>query len=210
MIVVAVGVSLVPDLVLPPKQSWHIVEWFDEVVLGPARGYSRIFDSQLWSIANPLNQSLRGAMARFIDAHVWPHEFAIALSGALGLWMVGASVLILKSFPDDRLIPVDAGILAVSMLLLSPVTSRSHFIVLVLPLAILAAAVSQKLSKWRLTAGILGVSFAFSALSTGDHVGRKISEWSLWLGLPMWGAFILAVPLGILIWTMRLRARTNT
>jgi Glycosyltransferase family 87 len=207
LMAVAAGLTMLPDLLLPPKKSWHVVEWFYEVVLGPLRGYSNVFEKPLWTVANPLNQSFRGIVSRFIDGQAQPNEFALVLSLFTGLWIVAASVPILKALPNDRLIPIDGAILAVSMLLLSPVTSRSHFIALVLPLAILAAAAFRERSLRWLTIGTLIVSFMFLTLSTGDQVGSKISGWSLWYGIPMWGVLILAVPLSVLTWAIGSRAK---
>jgi hypothetical protein len=109
----------------------------------------------------------------------------------------------LKSRRHDELIAVDGGLLIISALLLSPVSSQSHFIGLALPYALLAAALIKNAPARLFNSAMLLVSFVLTTATSNDSVGRSFTGWALWNSLPMYGTLILVAPLAVLIWTNR-------
>jgi hypothetical protein len=91
-------------------------------------------------------------------------------------------------------------LLIVSALLLSPVSSQSHFIGLMLPYALVTAAFLKVPRMREFNAGMLLASFVLATATSNDSVGRAFTGWALSHNLPMWGTLLLLVPLGALIW----------
>lgn len=201
-VVVFAVLLVLPDLLLPPKQSWHTVTWLREVALGPFAVDPASIRLPFWVGANPLNQSMRGAISRIVDELKQPELFAVATYAVVGTYIVTVGALILKSLRDDRLVPVDCALLMISMLLLSPVSSRSHFVALILPYMLALAAVRRGQATRTVGTVVLSLSFLLATGSSNDVVGQAVSEWGHWYGLMTWGTLVLVVPLGMVIWTM--------
>jgi len=201
--------SILPDLLLPPKESWHLMTWLSEVALGPFRNDVTSIKNPFWITGNPLNQSLRGALARVIDEFNQPRQFAMVLHIVVGLYVLCVGLLMLKSLRHDRLIPVDGAILVISMLLLSPVTSKSHLVMLMLPYTILAAALIRDRSTRIINAIVLATSFLLATASSGDLASHLLSSWSFQYSLITWGVLVLIVSLGVLIWSRQHDSRNS-
>jgi len=200
-VVVLCILSLLPDLLLPPKASWHLTTWLNEVALGPFRSNVSFIKNDFWTGGNPLNQSLRGVLARVIDELDQPQQFAMVLRIVIGLYVLCVGLLMLKSLRHDWLIPADGALLVISMLLLSPVTSKSHLVVLMLPYTILAAALVRDRSTRTTNAIVLAASFLLATASSGDLAGQQLSIWNYQYSLMTWGILVLIVQLGVLIWS---------
>jgi alpha-1,2-mannosyltransferase len=204
-VVVLVLLTLLPDILLPPKESWHVTVWLREVVLGPFFSDPASIKLQFWVGSTPLNQSLRAAVGRIFNEGDQPQQFAIALRIVIGLYILGVGIVMLKSLRHDRLIAVDGALLVISALLLSPVTSQSHFVGLMLPYSILAAALIRDRSTSASNAAVLLASFVLATATSNDLVGRSFTGWALWNNLPVWGTLVLIVQLGVLIWSRSVR-----
>ena len=197
---VYVFLTLLPDLLLPPKESWHSVVWVREVLLGPFFSDPTKLKFIFWVDDSPMNQSLRAALARIFGTGEGTRQFATALHIVAGLYIFGVSAAMLKSVNNNRLIAVDGALLIISALLLSPVSSQSHFVGLMLPYSILAAVlVKDRPSRMFNAVGLL-VSFILLTATSNDLVGRAFTGWALWHSLPVLGTLILGVQLGVLIW----------
>lgn len=198
--------TLLPDMLLPPSESSHTVVWLREVVIAPFYKDPNMLYPTFWLSNSPMNQSLRGMLARVVSGGI-EHgivdspEFNILLRSVMGLYALGVGLIMLKSLRHDRLIATDGALLIVSTLLLSPVSSQSHFVGLMLPYAILAAALIKDRSTRVLNAALLLTSFVLATATSNDLVGRTFTGWALWNSLPTWGTLTLAIALGVLIWT---------
>jgi hypothetical protein len=92
-------------------------------------------------------------------------------------------------------------LLVISALLLSPVSSQSHFVNLMLPYAVLAA-ITVKAATHRLANALaLGASFVLATATSNDLAGRAFTSWAQTHNLPAWGALLLVLPLGLFIWS---------
>ncbi|MBX9841632.1 MAG: DUF2029 domain-containing protein [Xanthobacteraceae bacterium] len=207
---VLVVLSLLPDILLPPETEWHITVWLREVVLAPMN-----LQPGFWTSDSPMNQSFHAAIVRlFTGVHeqqppevvlsiVQSRPFATALAGVMGMFILFVGGVMLKSQRHDRLIAVDGALLVVSALLLSPVSSTSHFIGLALPYSLLVAALIRDPSRRGFYAAFLLLSFVMTTATSNDLVGRSFSGWAVWSSLPVWGTLVLVVPLAVLIWSSR-------
>jgi hypothetical protein len=213
-VIVLVVLSMLPDLLLPPKQGWHVAVWLRDVILAPLN-FPVHFDLPFWVTDSPMNQTFRAAIVRlFTGVHeqqpyltvlaiMQSRAFAIALGGVMAVYIAIVGLIMLKSRRDDRLIGVDGALLVVSALLLTPVSSQSHFVALLLPYALIAAA-AVKDPPMRLFYGVmLALSFVLATATSNDAAGRSLTAWALWSSLPVYGTLILIAPLGVLIWRVR-------
>lgn len=196
--------TLLPDILLPPKESWHAAIWVREVLLGPFFNDPSI-KLPFWVGASPMNQSFRAALARIFDESNRSETFIMAERLVSGLYLLGVGFTLFKSMRDDRPIAAEGAMLVVSGLLLSPVTSQSHFVGLMLPYSILAAALVRHRPTSVHTGVVLFASFMLATATSNDLVGRTFTGWALWNNLPMWGALVLVVQLGALIWSIVVR-----
>jgi Glycosyltransferase family 87 len=211
---VVVGLTLLPDMLLPPKAGWHVTVWLRDVILAPLN-VQLDFDLPFWMTDSPMNQTFRAAIVRlFTGIHQeQSHEavfaimksrpFALALYGVMGLYVLSVGLVMLKSRRDDRLIAIDGALLVVSALLLTPVSSQSHFVGLMLPYALVAAALVKDPSARVFNAAMLAASFVLATATSNDAAGKVITSWALWSSLPVYGTLILVIPLGLLIWSAR-------
>ena len=208
--IVLVVLWSLPDILLPPEAQSHIAVWLRDVVIAP-------FNSErgFWVSDSPMNQSFQAAIVRlFTGLHeqqpieivfsiMQSRSFAIALTSVMGLYILAVGCVMLKSQRHDRLIAVEGALLVVSALLLSPVSSTSHFIGLALPYSLLVAALIKDRSRRGFYSVFLLASFAMTTATSNDLVGRSFSGWALWNSLPVLGTLILVVPLAVLIWSSR-------
>jgi hypothetical protein len=212
---VFVVLSLLPDIVLPSKGPSYAAVWVRDVLMSPFFFDPGSVNMRFWVTDSPMNQTFRAAIVRlFTGIHeqqtfgavlaiMQSRPFAIALNSVMGLYVAVVGLTMLKSRRDDRLIGVDGALLVISALLLTPVSSQSHFLALLLPYALLAAA-AMKDPPMRLFYGaMLLTSFVLATATSNDAAGRSLTAWALWSSLPVYGTLILVAPLGVLIWRVR-------
>ena len=209
---VFIGLSVLPDILLPSNGQYYVVVWVRDVLMPPFHLNLAPTNMQFWITDSPMNQTFRAAIVRLMTGvhEQQPVEavlaimrslpFAIIFNTLSGLYILGVGLVMLKSRRHDRLIALDAALLLVSALLLAPVSSQSHFFTLLLPYALLAAAVVKDSSTRVFNAILLLLSFTLATATSNDLVGRSFTGWALWNSLPVYGTLILVIPLAVLIW----------
>ena len=197
--VVVVLLTVLPDILLPPKESWHSITWLRGVMFAPFLADAKSASFQFWVTDSPMNQSFHAAVSRVFSEIDQPQQFALAVRMVSGLYMAIVAAILLRSRADDRLIAVDGALLVVSGLLLSPVSSQSHFIGLMLAYALLVAALIKVSPMRTFIAAMVLASFVLATATSNDAVGRAFTGWALSHDLPMWGTLLLVVPLGLVI-----------
>jgi hypothetical protein len=88
---------------------------------------------------------------------------------------------------------VDASVLLTGMVLLSPMSSKSHFIVLLLPNLLVLGALFRFPSLRKGGATLLGASFALNSLTSRSLVSDRLSDTFLSLGCITVGTIVLAM-----------------
>jgi hypothetical protein len=207
---VAVGVNLLPDLVSRPSsgRTW-LTEYAVQFLhpLTQATTYPGTWGSDIL-----YNQSLAGAGQRWL-ARTWefgtegwtsrmreepPHPAVVRAA----VYAVQAGLLLLVFLvcrrPFQRLddmsdgrarLVLECSLVLLLMLLLSPMSSKAHFGVLVLPGLCLARRIVATSCRW------LGAIF-FGALILGlisnkDPIGDQLYSLTLWYGFTTWQTLLL-------------------
>jgi hypothetical protein len=155
-----------------------------------------------WGSEPVYNQSLTGAVHRWFlttleatesdlvpvpRAHPLPPLVLRGLAHGAGLlvlllalWAGRGPLKRSEDLPGSARIPLEASAVLLLMLLLSPMSSKAHFGVLILPGFCLARAAAASRSRllWTLLAGavVLGL------LGNKDPLGEKLYTLTLWLG----------------------------
>ncbi len=208
---VGIGVSvllltLLPDLLFPRLDGrlWGQA-WYEIMVAGIGVGDAAAREG-VWHPGSFLNQSLSGTLARLTTSfepslrvldiapiHLGEGARKVVIgAGQLGIvaWIAIASWRRVES--DERR-PLHclglASLVACGMVLLSPMSSKSHFCVLVLPAA-------YCLARWRqdrdaVLKGLLIAAFVVGTLTTKGVLGRNVGEFLLACGAVTWGTVLL-------------------
>jgi hypothetical protein len=179
-------VTLAPDLVFPRQdgQLWVMV-WLNTFVLKLSSGGPA--DTGPWNAASILNQSLAGTLHRLVatDTVRWiilaGQATVLAMVGWCALYPRRGKVLLLAQF---------SAVLC-GMVLLSPMSSKAHFCVLLLPVAVICwdALANRKVLSFA------GLTFAFAAgtLTSKDLIGRELGDQVLAWGTATWISLVLLV-----------------
>jgi hypothetical protein len=192
------ALGFAPDALYTPAGAEHgyFLTWAQQVAAPALR--SDVVGA-FWSGFNLLNHSLRGVVARHIDDHMDAALFKMVL---ITVWSVFALVLgwlLLKSPRRQELVAVDGALLLIGMLMLSPMTSRSHYIVLMLPYCLLAAALIRDTRMRRIGLPVLVASFVLTTATSNDLVGSRITEVAYRQGHLVIGALLLVVGMAAII-----------
>ena len=120
-----------------------------------------------------MNHSLRGAVALNVNEVHHRGLFEAALASADGCFMVVVAV----SPRRLQSIAIDGSLLLIAMLMLSPMTSRSHYVEL-LPYLTLLALNWRDQHTGRHGRAVLLTSFALVTLDGNDAVGQAFTVWA--------------------------------
>jgi hypothetical protein len=85
------------------------------------------------------------------------------------------------------------------MLLLSPVSSKSHFVVLLLPHMAIVAYLIRHREAWRSVLPFLCASFALNTLTSRQFVGKELSNQMLSLGCITLGTLFLFLAVAVVV-----------
>ena len=210
LLVVALGVNLLPDLVHPPAsgQLW-LTEYVNRYLLPLSQPDHYV---GTWGSALVYNQSLSGAAQRwFVTTWEWaatdcvvgpraqplgPQALRILLT-ATELILVLLTLSICRR-PFQRLPQgnesvgrpaLEYSVILMLMLLFSPMSSKAHFGVLILPGCCIARAIFRD-KRYRLVPMLLG-ALVLAFLTNKGLLGERLYTLSLWLGLVTWETLLL-------------------
>jgi hypothetical protein len=182
-IFVAVFATLwaLPDLYHALEGAYlHYTENWIKQIVSPALAHEQT-DATFWKTwmgANILNHSFRGTVARMVagtaaEAHgqLILYSLCAAFAGFVGL-------LLLRSSKRDDFVAVDGSILVIAMMMLSPMTSRYHYILLVLPyMTVIGLAIRDR--SLRMPAIVtMAIAFIMGTATSNDLAGHFLTEWS--------------------------------
>ena len=152
-----------------------------------------------WDGANILNHSLRGAISLNIDEAHHRSLFEAALASADGCFAVIVGTLLAVSPRRPQSIAIDGSLLLIAMLMLSPMTSRSHYVALLLPYMTLLAANQRDQHNRGLGRAVLAISFILVTLTGNDAVGQAITVWAYRHSTIVLGTLVLLVYFAVLV-----------
>ena len=194
---VALAANFVPDVLFPPTDGQPRLKVWAERVFAPT--LARDQNPGEWYAAIGFNHSLSGWTTRMGTAELFRREgkwdvrplAKPASPGLLKVAVGGAAILLLSiaAWATQRtrdVTPLGVGMTLCLMVLLSPMSSKPHFCVLVIPAWALARAGFERHRRLLVISGIAAV---LGLLPNKDLLGGDAYDWVLWHG---------AVPLGAL------------
>jgi hypothetical protein len=194
-VVVFLAASFLPDLLFAPAGVGHgyFIAWLREVGGAPFGVDPGSFDDNFWAGANIMNHSLRGAVSLNIDEttqHALNHAVLYAIDAA---FIIVVGTLIAMSPPDRASFAFDGSLVIISMLMLSPMTSRSHYVALMLPYMTLIALGFRDQRTVNLGRVVLALSFALVTVSGNDLVGETVTVWAYHHSFMVLGTLVLLI-----------------
>jgi hypothetical protein len=218
LIVVAVGVNLLPDLISSPPSGRLWLQEFATRYLLPLADPDHVAGT--WASDIIYNQSIAGTAQRWLvadrDQPVGPHLLRAVVLGVDGAVVLVTLLVCGAPFRNlQRAVPkrieretAEFAVVLTLMLLLSPMSSKAHFGVLIVPGFILARAALT--SGSRFLWGCLLPAFALSLLSNKDPLGEDLYSLTLWYGTATWESLFLLVGCLTVVWRLRRGGSANT
>ena len=214
MSVVTVVAFKIPDIVFPRDVGTWSGYWISLVTnsLNQVEGTTRVSNWTLW---NQLNQSIAGTIVRLfsnptltnkdaVDVHIallQPSTIKVivfiarlAILGILfgALYKRSKSPVIMRRFSEGALI-------VCGMLLLSPMSSKAHFFLLLLPAVLMARLFVWERRDW-VVGSILVLMFLYGTLSVKDLIGTEAGHAVLATGSVTWCALLAMIGTWRVMW----------
>ena len=199
VVVAAFGLNLLPDLVYPPTDGpSRVVVWANRF-LTPLTEADR--DPGVWASGVDFNHSVAGGTlrwfafdqaesnGRFVSVPKAERQVStsdlkrlnFAITALLGLVALVALWRRPSEITPGPVFAVEVGIVLTLMLLLSPMSSKPHFAVLIVPQLALVRLACQTRDRWLLA---LTAAVAIAGPCTGnDIIGRAAYDFLTWHGL---------------------------
>ena len=197
-----IGLWLLPDAYSALKGVYpHYTEnWLRQIVT-PAITHEQTDASfwKTWMGANILNHSFRGTVARMVMGTSLEVHGQKILYTLCAVYVAIVGLLMLRSAKRDDFVAVDGSILVISMLMLSPMTSRYHYILLVLPyMTVIGLAIRDR--SLRVPAIVtMTIAFIMGTATSNDLAGHFLTEWSYQHNFLVLSALVLLVFLAAVI-----------
>ncbi|MEO6742007.1 MAG: glycosyltransferase family 87 protein [Chthoniobacteraceae bacterium] len=195
------GISFFPDAVFVQKgaTSGYFVTWVVDIAGGTIPTKVSETQPRHWDLVNPLNQSLRGFVYQLTagpEAHAYrkPIFYSTCITYILIIF-----VLIVLSVRMPRALLTDSCLLLISMLMLSPMSSKSHFVSLMLPYIAASAYVITEPRMRKVGGGLLIVSFVLESLTSKDLIGKRLADFCSSIGCVTIGTLVMVVFFGYVI-----------
>lgn len=193
--------SLLPDLFLTVEngRTTYYGNWIRQVALQPFFSGDAGGMTRFWEGENDLNQSLRALVYRItLRLHLDQH-FNLILYGTYSLCVVYMLWVFSRSRRLADHVMLDGSLIITGMLLLSPMSSKSHFVALMLPFMVVTAHMMSDppLRNALVFASVL--SCLLNNLTSRDLVGRPLAELAGYGGSVTCGTITLALAIGYLV-----------
>jgi hypothetical protein len=146
-----------------------------------------------------LNHSLRGAVALNVDEAHHRSLFEAVLASADGCFIVVVGTLLAISPRRPQSIAIDGPLLLIAMPMLSPMTSRSHYVALLLPYMTLLACNWHDQRTGTLGRAMLLFSFALVTLAGNDGVGQAFTVWAYRHSAMVLGTLVLLIYFAVVV-----------
>jgi hypothetical protein len=182
MTIVLAFASVLPDLVFTVGRTsgdTYLAAWLHQVAQ-PA--LTEKLDGNLhtfWFATNPNNNSLRGLVGLFVDDHSAPANFKIAMYSVYAIYCAFVALLILRTRDARAAAAIDGALLLISMLLLSPMSSQTHYVALIPAILAVVAIWRKGDPAMRKLAGALVIAhLALTNATSKDLVGAAVTFWA--------------------------------
>jgi hypothetical protein len=196
------GFSFLPDLFFAPQGAPHgyFVTWVRDLAVGSVRNKPAQEQTRHWEQANLLNQSLRGMVYSAVNQPGGALSRRNVLLAVYLVFGLVVFVMLLRSTGTPHALLLDGSLMLISMLMLSPQSSKSGFVALMLPYVVLSAWVLvEPRARW-VGGSVLAASFALTTLTSKGFLGKHFAEILLTWGCVTVGTLVLLVFLGWIVW----------
>lgn len=200
-VLVLVACSFITDAFFTPKGGEHgyFITWIKEVAAPGLFENPTAAKLAFWHDVNPYNLSLRGMIALALDKTSYQDNFQLILRIAQFAFIAVLAGLLLLAMGWE-MIAVEGSLLIIAMLMLSPMSGRGHFVQLMLPYAVLVAAViKDRVTPW-LGSIVLAASFILCTTIPRDIVPRAYNEFMRMHSDITWGTLVLVIYLAAIVW----------
>lgn len=212
MAVALVVISLLPDLLsmLGHKTGdGYLLAWLKQIAQ-PA--LSEKLNGNLhtfWYSSNENNNSLRGLVGLFVTDG--KPNFKTVLYSVYVFYSAMIALIILRTRGRSA-VPIDGALLLISMLMLSPMSSESHYVALILPIFAVVALWQKGDPNIRRIAGIVLIAFFLLINAAArDLVGVAVTAWAKEYRLLVFAVLLLPVFFAIRVFaSARVRAGSGT
>jgi hypothetical protein len=200
-VVVFIGASFLPDLFFTPAGATHgyFVSWLRDVAGASFGVVPHGADYAFWAGPNIMNHSIHGLVSLNIDeaTHRALNHAVLYAVDAVFVIVVGTLITLTPRRPES--IAIDGSLLLISMLMLSPMTSRSHYVALILPYTALIALGFRDNRTRNLGRAVLAASFILVTLSGNDVVGEGFTNWAYRHSAMALGTLVLLIYFAALV-----------
>jgi hypothetical protein len=210
--------SLLPDLLFKANYPGYgfLWTWVEDVAVGGLLGTSpEAYGPLVWNVNFPnpfLNQSLKGSVFGIVHERLGAgfatHAPMILYAVYLVYGLAALAVFLLSARVQGALL-WGASVILISMVLLSPVSSKSHFVVLLLPHMAIVAYLIKHREAWRAVVPLLCASFALNTLTSRMFMGRELSNQMMSLGSITLGTLLLLAAVAVIVFRSRGAAKAN-
>jgi hypothetical protein len=194
-VVVFFVASFLPDLFFTPIGAGHgyFVTWLHEVAGAPFDVDPNGISNPFWAGANIMNHSLHGAVSLNIDEETQHALHNAVLYAVDAAFIIVIGTLIAMSPPDRASIAFDGSLLIIAMLMLSPMTSRSHYVAMLLPYMTVIALGFRDRRTVNLGRAVLAISFVLVTVTGNDVVGETVTVWAYRHSSMVLGTLVLLI-----------------
>ncbi len=210
VLVVAIGVNLLPNLISAPPSGQLWLEEYANRFLVPITASDHVVGT--WGSDIMYNQSVAGTAQRwFVADRAAPLDpkalraVVLAIEAALVLATLAVCRLPFRKSPVPSASginreAVEYGVVLILMLLLSPMSSKAHFGVLIVPGFLLtrAALLTRSRCLWGCTIG----AALLALVSNKDLLGEALYTLALWYGTVTWQTSLLLVGSLAVVWRL--------
>jgi len=205
--VIFLGASFLPDLFFTQAGgSSYFAAWLRNIAAGALDEGAANANTGFFAGTNILNHSIHGAVARLVDGTFLQADFPLVLRAVQLLFVAVVGLLLLRSARRPDTIPAEGALVLIAMLMLSPMTSRSHYVSLLLPYTLLSAYWLRDRRTKGVGLALLALSFLLATATSNDLVGSRVTTWAYRNNLIELGALIMIPYLAIVIWPRKERA----
>jgi hypothetical protein len=195
MVVLVIGLNLLPDLVHRAPSGLWLREWYVSMI-------QPVDEVGKWHSAPENNQSIAGEAYRLHDSYS-PQTLKLAVYGLEFLLLAAAAAIMGRPFShsiDHRRAALECSLIMILMLLLSPMSSKPHFCVLLLPGFCLGREFIERKSVTAILSIILCVVLVvildrnvMGGILMNSDRGKLIGERAMWLGSIVWATLGLGI-----------------
>jgi hypothetical protein len=206
MAIALVVASVLPDLAFTlgrrAGEESYLLAWLHQVAAPALTGNTQGSPHVFWAAVNTNNNSLRGLVGMFIrDADP---SFKTVLYAVYTAYVLIVAFLVSRSGHRGEAAVIDGALLLISMLMLSPMSSESHSVALMLANFVVTAMWLKGDADLRLIARyLLILSFLLINTAARDIVGMVLTTWAKEHRPLVIDALLLLVPFALFVHRMQ-------